>query len=214
MEVKLRSIIPFPIKERVSNESQVWNKEVVFPSQSLIHVLAPSGSGKTTLVHLLYGLRNDYSGELMLGGDSTRNYNKDNWSSERAERVSVVFQDLQLLEELTGLENILLKNQLSNTYQLEEIKEMCGALGILDRVQQKTNTLSRGEKQRVAIIRALCMPFQWIVLDEPFSHLDQENALKAAALIQSAVDENKAGLIMANLHQDSFFNYSLHLKMA
>lgn len=213
MNIKLENIAPHPLIGAFSLSGELWEKELTLASKSIVHILAPSGSGKTTFVSLIYGLRKDFDGTLFLGESATTEFNNDNWSKVRTENISVVFQDLQLLEDLSAIENISLKNQLTNHFSVSEIEEMASRLGVLKKLNKKANTLSRGEKQRVAIIRALCMPFDWIVLDEPFSHLDDDNTAKAIDLIKEVVAKNEAGLIMANLHADNHFDYESKIKM-
>jgi ABC-type lipoprotein export system ATPase subunit len=214
MDIKLKNIAPHPLHGAFSETGELWEKEFTLTGKSFVHILAPSGSGKTTFVSLIYGLRKDFDGTLLFGEADTSDFNNDNWSDIRASGISVVFQDLQLLEELSALENIILKNQLTNKFSLDEIEGMANRLGVFHRLNKKVNTLSRGEKQRIAIVRALCMPFNWIVLDEPFSHLDDENTIKAINLIQEVVADNDAGLIMVNLRADMHFNYKSKIKMA
>lgn len=213
MQISLENIIPDPLKDSFQTHSDVWGKTLTIESGEFVHVSAPSGSGKTTLVSLLYGLRNDYSGALKLEGKSSASFTPDQWSEYRSNQLSVVFQDLDLLMEITALENILIKNQLTNHFTLTQIKELATALGIDHRLNAKAGELSRGEKQRVCILRALCMPFKWLILDEPFSHLDDQNTQKAIEVIQSVVDQNKAGIILVNLFKDSYFKYSTQFSL-
>ena len=213
MNIKLKNIAPHPLIGAFSPSTDIWGKAITIEKASKVIILAPSGSGKTTLVSLLYGLRKDFDGELFFNDESTSVFNIDKWSDIRSNSIAVVFQDLQLLADLTAMENIVLKNQLTNQFSRAKIEEMANQLGILNKLNSKCNNLSRGEKQRVAIIRALCMPFKFIILDEPFSHLDEINTQKAIALINKIVANNKAGLIMANLFSDDHFDYVSQLKM-
>jgi ABC-type lipoprotein export system ATPase subunit len=213
MNIKLKNIAPHPLIGAFSPSTDIWGKAITIEKESKVLILAPSGSGKTTLVSVLYGLRKDFDGELFFNDESTSVFDIDKWSDIRSNSIAVVFQDLQLLADLTAMENILLKNQLTNQFSRAKIEEMANQLGILNKLNSKCNNLSRGEKQRVAIIRALCMPFKFIILDEPFSHLDEINTQKAIALINKIVASNKAGLIMVNLFADNHFNYVSQIKM-
>lgn len=124
-----------------------------------------------------------------------------------------MFQDLRLFPALTALENIELKAMLTKTTHQAEIDEMAEQLGLHKLLSQTCQTLSQGEKQRIAIIRALSQPFQWIILDEPFSHLDEENTRLAADLILRYAQRKNAGLIALQLSDDNLFPYhqKLHL---
>jgi putative ABC transport system ATP-binding protein len=91
------------------------------------------------------------------------------------------------------------------------IDSMAEELGISHILDQKAGLCSYGEQQRIAIIRALIQPFEWLFMDEPFSHLDIENTRKAVALIESECIKRKAGFIITDLDDDTHFNYTRHL---
>jgi putative ABC transport system ATP-binding protein len=86
--------------------------------------------------------------------------------------------------------------------------EMAAALGIAEKMQSKCGTLSLGQQQRVAIIRALAQPFQMLLMDEPFSHLDEDNIRLACALIEHKCKQHNAGLILTTLNQPYFIPYT------
>lgn len=90
---------------------------------------------------------------------------------------------------------------------------MAKMLGVEHILQQSAALCSYGEQQRIAIIRALVQPFEWLIMDEPFSHLDKANARKAAALITEACRERNAGMIITDLHDDDHFTYSEKLTL-
>ena len=86
-------------------------------------------------------------------------------------------------------------------------------LNVSHTLAKRCETLSYGERQRIAIIRALIQPFDWLLLDEPFSHLDSENARKAAALISAEVLARNAGMIVTSHGANSFFEYDSTLTL-
>ncbi len=207
MNIILKNIAPHPLIGAFSSQTEIWNKEVSLNKEAFIHVQAPSGTGKSTLLGILYGTRFDFDGSLSLEGNT-------NWSDLRTNSLSIVFQELELLGDLTALENIQLKNQLTSHLSDAQIHQMAIDLGVEGLMNKRVEQLSRGERQRVAIIRALCMPFSWLLLDEPFSALDEKNTLAAIELIKKECEKKSAGLILANLYDDNYFDYSLKLKLA
>ena len=84
---------------------------------------------------------------------------------------------------------------------------MAKNLGVSDLLDKACHTLSYGQRQRIAIIRALCQPFDFLLLDEPFSHLDEANTMKACQLIDEVVREQKASLILVSLGERFHFQY-------
>ncbi len=184
------------------SKSDVYGKELLLEKGKYIHIEAPSGTGKTTLLHIIYGINNFYSGKVLWDNNLAPDYN-----IIRQFHLSVVFQDLRLIQDVTVQDNIVLKNQLTNHKTIDEIMQMLQFLGVDMHWDKITHQLSRGEQQRVAIVRALCMPFSFLILDEVMSHLDEQNRLKVADLIHQECAKNGAGLVMLNLYKDNYFNY-------
>ena len=214
MQLSLKQLVPIPLKEKISgNISSVWLQNITFTQGDYIFIKAPSGTGKTTLIHLLYGLRNDKEGQFIWAGKQDNNIDSEAWAELRSKEVSIVFQDMRLFPELTAWENIEIKRALTNTVPKEQTLDWMGELGIANKRDALANTLSYGEQQRVAIIRALSQPYKWLLMDEPFSHLDNVNILKAAQLILRISEENNAGIIMVDLEDNNHFNYTLKLEL-
>ena len=113
--------------------------------------------------------------------------------------MSVLFQGLSLFDELTGIENIMLKNRLTGHKTKEEIKQMFSNLGISDKIDQKAGQMSFGQRQRVAMIRALCQPFDFLLLDEPVSHLNNENIKLFTQIMIDKVTNQHEGLIISSI---------------
>ena len=90
---------------------------------------------------------------------------------------------------------------------------MLDALLAPEKKQQHVGTLSLGQRQRVAAVRALCQPFEFLMLDEPFSHIDHENAVRLANLITEEVDRQGAGLIVTALDAIDLFDFDITLNL-
>ena len=120
---------------------------------------------------------------------------------------------MRLFAELTARENVELKNRLTGFKTPEQIARMFEALEIDNRIDTPVGRLSIGQQQRVAIIRTLCQPFDFILLDEPVSHLDARNNDIAARLIADEAAAQGAAIIATSVGYDINinFNYSLRL---
>jgi putative ABC transport system ATP-binding protein len=209
--IQFKNILPKPLESRIE-PSDIWQKELVLEQGKVYQIISASGKGKSTFCHILYGMRKDYKGELILEGKSS---NVLDWTFWRAQKMSVIFQDLRLFNHLSAWENILVKVALGTHFSETEIKAMMEKLGISHLAKQKVETLSYGERQRVAIVRALVQPFQVLIADEPFSHLDAENTKIAAKLIHGVCQKNKATLLITSLGSDTFpFALDKTLKLA
>ena len=106
---------------------------------------------------------------------------------------------MRLFPELTALENIEIKNRLTSRFTRKEIIGMLERLEIGHKADQRAARLSIGQQQRVAIVRTLCQPFDFIFLDEPVSHLDSRNNAIAAALIAEHAKANGAAIISTSV---------------
>lgn len=203
MTIRLEYLLPLPLLGQQRNNSQVWevNPLVFEPGISYL-VEAPSGRGKTSLLSIIYGLRKDYRGKVSLDDSDISAFSASQWSQIRKTRLSYIFQGLELFDELSALDNILLKNSITGKKTEKEIREMAQTLGIEDFLGQKTGILSFGQQQRVAIIRALCQPFEFLLADECFSHMDRENSRIAFELILEECKSRNAGLILSSLNSN------------
>ncbi len=215
MQIELKQVVPVPLKDKfMQRGSNVWNSNIVFASGEWIKIKAPSGTGKTTLVHTLYKLRNDYEGAVLWNSNDLKNINGDALAQMRQQNVSIIFQDLRLFPNLTARENIELKRVLQKPlYEPAVIDAFAERLNITHILQQRAALCSYGEQQRIAIIRALIQPFNWLIMDEPFSHLDKINIDKAVALITEECKKRNAGFVLTDLEDDDHFNYSRVLNL-
>ena len=215
MNIELRYLLPVPLKERLlQRDSAVWNQHLVFQQGEYIKILAPSGTGKTTLIHTLFCMRDDYEGDVLWEGISIKQLTREMLAEYRQKRLSIVFQDLRLFEHLTAYENIDLARTLQPpVYAASKIDEYAERLGIQHILQQQTGLCSYGEQQRIAIARSLIKPFDWLLMDEPFSHLDSVNREKAIQLIQEICIAQNAGIVLTDLHRDNYFSYSHQLNL-
>lgn len=209
MQITLHHITPKPLLDRLSGRgSDIWNQALTFQQGESIRIKAPSGSGKTTLIHYLYQLRKDYTGSILW--DNQETFSSNELAKLRATQISIVFQDLRLFPQLTARENILLKRAISKNEAVSEtqITAMAEQLQVTHILDQPAGICSYGEQQRIAIIRALVQPFKWLLLDEPFSHLDEANTLRAVKLIQEVCAQQQAGMLLTDLDDDSHFKYT------
>jgi ABC-type lipoprotein export system ATPase subunit len=215
MQLELQNIIPIPLKDKMlQRNSDVWNKTLQFESGDLVKIKAPSGTGKTTFVHIIYKLRKDFEGTVAWNKKSLSAIKADELAQLRQQNISIIFQDLRLFPNLTAKENIELNRVLQQPfYESNMIDEMSAQLGVASILNQKASMCSYGEQQRVAIIRSLMQPFNWLLMDEPFSHLDKNNINKAATLIETECRKRNAGFILTDLEDDEHFNYSRFLNL-
>lgn len=213
MNITLNHIMPEPLASIQHGEKSIWGNLIRLESGEKIMLNASSGKGKSTFTLTTIGLRKDYSGTITYDDRDIKTYSPDDWTTIRQTKISVIFQDLQLFPKLTVKENLLLKNSLTDTFSEMEIIQMLEQLEIDNKWLQKGGLLSMGQQQRVAIIRALCQPFEWLIMDEPFSHLDIENTKKCLNLIDERASSLNAGFVLTSLGDDHGFSYSRELNL-
>ncbi|MGN6340216.1 MAG: ATP-binding cassette domain-containing protein [Ginsengibacter sp.] len=205
MTIRLNSVAPDYIPKENWENSEVWKKNITIHKGEHLHIVAPSGSGKTSLVHFIYGLRKDYSGSIYYDDEDIKKLSVESFSMFRQNKMSIIFQDLRLFEKHTVMENIEIKRILNPFHPEEQISVMAQRLGIESKLHQQVKTCSYGEQQRIAIIRALMQPFDFLLLDEPYSHLDEGNRKKAMDLIYEECEKRNAAMIFADLKPLDFF---------
>ncbi len=150
-------------------------------------------------------MRSDYDGDVFLNTDSIKNAHAEKLSAFRRHEFSIVFQDMRLFGEQTALQNLEIKRQLTNEYSKERIYDMARLLGVEKNLSSPVEICSYGEQQRIAIIRAMLQPFNFLLLDEPFSHLDNKNREKALQLVLVECEKRKASIILADLQKAEDF---------
>ena len=125
----------------------------------------------------------------------------------------MIFQELRLFPELTAWENVQIKNQLTAHKSNAVLEEWFEALGIAEKMDAKVGRMSFGQQQRVATIRALAQPFDFLIADEPISHLDEVNSQAMAELIMKEVEAQGAGLIITSIGKHMELPYDKTLKL-
>ena len=171
---------------------------------SIITIKGPSGSGKSTLLSIIGTLDNADSGELLINGISIQE--NTNIDKLRNKSIGFVFQFHNLISELTLEENVSLPKMIAKEqWDKDELIELFEYFDLKDRMNSFPNDLSGGEKQRVAVMRAIINNPSIIIADEPTGNLDKENALKMMSLFQKLNTEKKLTIIIAT-HDENVFN--------
>jgi ABC-type lipoprotein export system ATPase subunit len=167
-------------------------------------VEADSGKGKSTFCSYIIGYRHDYEGKVTFDGSDTLSYKVRDWVDIRTSHIAYLFQELRLFPELTAMENVMIKNSLTGFKSRKEIVEWFEKLGIGDKLDAKIGLMSFGQQQRVAMIRALVQPFDFILADEPISHLDDRNSDIMGEIMMTEAKKQGAGVIVTSIgkHMD------------
>ncbi len=179
--------------------SEVWLKDVELLRGRRYLISAESGTGKSSLCSFIYGNRTDYNGKIFFDGRDTRSLGIDERCDLRRRSLSLLPQEMRLFPELSVMENIRLKNDLTGFRSDREIFDLLDELEIAGKVDSKAAFLSIGQQQRVAIVRALCQPFDFLILDEPVSHLDARNNAAAATMVQREADRQGAAIVATSV---------------
>ncbi|MDO4691836.1 MAG: ATP-binding cassette domain-containing protein [Porphyromonadaceae bacterium] len=196
--IELEGVVPHVFTEGCPC-SEVWLQSLTLERGRLYLIEASSGAGKSSLCSFIYGHRSDYMGRIAFDGQDIRAIQPERWSQIRRESLGLLFQELKLFDNLSVWENIQIKNQLTQQHSPEKIVHLLTRLGIGDKIDQPTGKLSLGQQQRVALIRMLMQPLDFIMLDEPISHLDDANASTVAEIILAEAQRQGAAIICTSV---------------
>lgn len=170
---------------------------ISFEQGEFCAITGPSGSGKSTFLHMLSSLEYPTSGYVTYGEKRLSDYNDNQLSILRRRRFGFVFQSYNLVQELTGYENILLPIMLDKKKPDEEyLNKIIKILGIEDRVEHLPSALSGGQQQRIAIARALANKPAILFADEPTGNLDGQSGREVLSLLKFASKELGVTLIL------------------
>lgn len=204
-QITLNNTLPRVFAGHDGIHSDVWLQNITLERGKRYLVSAESGTGKSSMCSYIYGYRQDYSGTITFDGQDILQLSIAQWCDVRQRHIAYLAQDMRLFGELTAIENVELKNRLTDFKSRDEILRLFEAMGIPDKVDSLASKLSIGQQQRVAIIRTLCQPCDFILLDEPVSHLDDENNRIVADLVTQEAARQGAGIIATSVGN--------HLKM-
>ncbi len=210
--IHLRQTLPQVFADRDAITSDVWHQDLVLRKGERYLIEAASGTGKSSLCSYIYGYRRDYQGIINFDERNIRSLSIHEWVELRKHSLSMLFQELRIFPELTALENVQLKNRLTN-YKKKEILALFETLGIAEKVNEKAGKLSFGQQQRVAFIRALCQPFDFIFLDEPISHLDDDNGTLMGRMLSEEAERQGAGIIVTSIGKHIELEYNKVMKL-
>lgn len=203
-EISLQRVLPQVFRgsegEVPVRESEVWlREEVRFVRGNYYLVEAESGTGKSSLCAYIYGSRRDYDGRISFDGHDISAFTIARWCELRRCSLAYLPQEMRLFPELTVMENIQIKNRLTSFRSEAEITALLDRLELGHKAASPAGRLSVGQQQRVAIIRALCQPFDFLLIDEPVSHLDSRNNQTVAALIDEEASRQGAAIIATSV---------------
>lgn len=211
--IELKGVVPEIFATREQAISDIWLKDICFERGKSYLIYATSGTGKSSLCSFLYGQRGDYRGNILFDGKDVNHYNTNRWSDIRQHEIAILFQELRLFGELTALENVLIKNNITNHKSEAEIVALFEELGIADKLHSRIDRMSYGQQQRVALIRALCQPYSFLLLDEPISHLDDANSDIMRDVILREAKKQGAAIIATSIGKQMNIDYDLCLNL-
>ena len=211
--ISLNNTLPNVFLQRTDIQSDIWRQQVSLEKGQTYLVEASSGTGKSSLCSFIIGYRKDYDGKILFDSKDSRDLSTKDWTELRQRHISMLFQELRLFPELTAMENVEIKNSLTGFKGRKEIEGWFEALGIADKMQSPVRLLSFGQQQRVAMIRALVQPFDFLLADEPISHLDETNSQVMADIMMEEAHRQGAGIVITSIGKHMDLPYDKTLKL-
>lgn len=205
--ITLNKVLPHVFSHVQGLVSDVWNEEITFHKGHYYLLEANSGKGKSTFCSYLIGYRRDFNGKILFDEQNINALTIKDWAEIRTRQVSYLFQELRLFPELTALENVLIKNNMTHFKTKAQILDWFEELGVADKLNVRIGQMSFGQQQRVALIRSLVQPFDFLLADEPISHLDDDNSnVMGQVLLREAIHQG-AGIIVTSIGKHLALKY-------
>ncbi len=205
--ITLNKVLPHVFSHVQGLVSDVWNEEITFHKGHYYLLEANSGKGKSTFCSYLIGYRRDFDGNILFDEQNINALTIKDWAEIRTRQVSYLFQELRLFPELTALENVMIKNNMTHFKTKAQILDWFDELDIADKVNVRIGQMSFGQQQRVALIRSLVQPFDFLLADEPISHLDEDNSNTMAQVLLREATHQGAGVIVTSIGKHLALKY-------
>ncbi len=212
-QIIFKNVVPQVFSQQPDLHSDIWNNELVLDRGHKYLIEAASGKGKSTFCSYILGFRRDYSGNILFDNTDTRTFGVSRWVDVRRSEVSLLFQELRLFPELTAMENVLVKNNLTHHKSRKQIEEWFEMMGIADKKNVTAGRMSFGQQQRVAMMRALVQPFSFILADEPISHLDDTNSRIMMDIMEQEAKAQGAAIIVTSIGKHVELEYERRIKL-
>ena len=212
-QIELRGLVPEVFAREnptTVKDSGIWlsDKPVSFSRGCRQLIESASGQGKSSLISFIYGRRTDYRGMIAFDGTDIRGLDSSCWTAIRRRAIAWLPQEMMLFPELTARENVEIKRSLTGWRSPRWVEDAFERLGIADRIDSPVGHMSVGQQQRVAIIRAMAQPADFILLDEPVSHLDSQSNDCAASFIEEEASSTGAGIIATSVGNPLALDYT------
>ena len=175
--------------------------DISFRSNEFVSILGPSGCGKTTLLNIIGGLDKYTSGDLRIGGRSTKDFGDRDWDAYRNHSIGFVFQSYNLIPHQTVLSNVELALTLSGVKKAERrrrAKEALQKVGLGDQLRKRPSEMSGGQMQRVAIARAIVNNPDIVLADEPTGALDTETGIQVMEILKEISKDHLVIMVTHN----------------
>lgn len=195
------------VSKSYKNTKVLNNVNIKFREKEFVSILGPSGSGKTTLLNIIGGLDKYDEGDLIIDGVLTRNFKENDWDNYRSKRIGFIFQNYNLINHLTVLENVELALLVNGKKNKSKIIDILKKVGLEDEMNKLPNELSGGQMQRVAIARSIINENDIILADEPTGALDSKTSVEIMEILKE-ISRNKLVIMvthnveLANIYSD------------
>lgn len=200
--IKLSNLVKICNKGQVNEHAVLENINLEISRGEMVSVIGKSGAGKSTLLQVLAGITGYDEGEYYFGRQLINKMSDYQLAWFRNERVGIILQDFALIEEFKAIDNVILPLEFSKRYTKAKIektgKELLKYVNLEKKAEQLIHTMSGGEKQRIAIARALANSPDVILADEPTGALDSENTFVIMQLLHKVHQAGKTIIIVTH----------------
>ena len=201
MDISLEKI-SFYYNDQGHSQNIFKDFSLKIPKGEFLMILGPSGCGKTTLLNIVGGLLAPSEGRVLFENSSYYSLSKRNREKFRRKNIGYVFQNFYLIEDISPMDNVLISLSNGNTVDNRlKVKNILKQLGIGEKVNDKISSFSGGERQRLAIARAIVQDSNVLICDEPTGNLDEENAIQIMEILSEINDTGKT-IIMVTHNRD------------